>query len=190
MKILHFNPVLLTGVAKTAAFWNIITYRDAYKLFATTGILFNHEGERRGMTFATQKIVYGAVRIKLSLQNELVLGNLDARRDWGHAKDYVEGIYRIMQHDRPDVFCIATGEHYSVRDFVKKTFETLDLDWEQYVRFDPKYLRPKEVPDLCGSADKIKKILGWEPKIKFDELVSKMIESAMENCRKDMILGE
>ena len=185
-----FQPCSPYGVAKLAGFWNTITYRDAYKLFATTGILFNHEGERRGMTFVTQKVVFAAVRIKLGIQKELVMGNLDAKRDWGHSKDYVKAIYAIMQHDNPDVFCVATGEHYSVRDFVITTFDRLGMDWQDYVKFDPKYLRPKEVPDLCGNPEKINKILGWKHEIGFNELVDGMIENAMENVRKEMMCYE
>jgi len=175
-----FNPCSPYGVAKLAAYWLTRTYRDGYNMFASNGILFNHESERRGETFVTKKIVRSAVRIKLGKQNELVLGNLEARRDWGHSRDYCNAIYKILNHYEPDDFVVATGEHYSVKEFLVKVFEKLDLDWEEYVRYDGRYSRPKEVPALMGDPRKIKRVLGWEPQINIDELIDEMITSVME----------
>lgn len=174
-----FSPCSPYGVAKLAAYWMTKTYRDSYNLFASNGILFNHESPRRGETFVTKKIVRAAVRIKMGKQSDLVLGNLDAKRDWGHAKDYCEAIYRIMKHNKPDDFVVATGEYYSVKDFLIKVFQKLDLDWKKYLRFDEKYLRPKEVPALLGDPSKIKRDLGWEPKITVDDLIDEMVDHAM-----------
>jgi len=175
-----FNPCSPYGVAKLAAYWLTRTYRDGYNMFASNGILFNHESERRGETFVTKKIVRSAVRIKLGKQNELVLGNLEARRDWGHSRDYCNAIYKILNHYEPDDFVVATGEHYSVKEFLVKVFEKLDLDWEEYVKYDGRYSRPKEVPALMGDPRKIKRVLGWEPQINIDELIDEMITSVME----------
>jgi len=171
-----FQPCSPYGCAKLAAYWLTKTYRDGYGLFASNGILFNHESPRRGETFVTQKIVRGAVRIKLGLQSDLTLGNLDAKRDWGHSKDYMRAIIAILEHHSPDDFVVATGEYYSVKDFVVKVFTALDLDWKQYVKYDAKYTRPKEVPALLGNPAKIKEILNWTPQITFEELVNEMIE--------------
>ena len=177
------------GAAKLAAFHMCRQYRMGYNMFASTGILFNHESERRGKTFVTAKIVRAACRIKLGLQKELVLGNLSSKRDWGHSMDYMRAIYSIITHDTAAEFVVATGFQHSIQEFMERVFKALDLDWKQYVKFDPKYLRPVEVPDLLGDATKIRKILGWEPKISFDQLVSMMLDSAMEEEKagKDII---
>lgn len=170
-----FNPCSPYGVAKLAAYWMTKVYRDGYGLFASNGILFNHESPRRGETFVTMKIVRGAVRIKLGMQDKLVLGNLKAKRDWGHSKDYMKAIIKILEHNEPDDFVVATGEHYSIQDFLEKVFSALDLDWKEHVGFDPRYTRPKEVPALMGNPTKIKRVLNWEPEIKIDQLVTEMI---------------
>jgi len=180
-----FLPCSPYGVAKLAAYWLVRTYRDAYHIFASNGICFNHESPRRGENFVTKKIVRAAVRIRLYKQDELVLGNLTARRDWGFAGDYVRAMYMILQHSRPDDFVIATGENYSVHDFMKKVFTKLDMDYAQYVDWNlDRYLRPKEVPELCGDATKIRTELGWKPEVSIDQLIDMMIKSAMEEeCR-------
>lgn len=175
-----FQPCSPYGCAKLAAYWITKTYRDGYGIFASNGILFNHESPRRGETFVTKKIVRGAVRIKLGKQKNIILGNLEAKRDWGHSKDYVEAIYKIINHDIPDDFIVATGEHYSIKEFLVKVFESLNMDWHDYIKFDERYTRPKEVPSLLGNPTKIKKVLGWEPTIKIEQLISEMIAHAME----------
>lgn len=177
------------GIAKLASFHATKIYRMGYKMFASNGILFNHESERRGKTFVTAKIIRAACRIKLGLQDKLVLGNLTSKRDFGHSADYCNAIYKIMNHDTPDDFCVASGHQHSIQEFMEKVFELLDLEWQKYVTFDPKYLRPVEVPDLLGDATKIRSILGWTPKIGFDQLVQMMLDSAMEEEKagKDII---
>lgn len=172
-----FNPVSPYGCAKLYAYNMTRAYRTAYGMFAANGILFNHESERRGVNFVTRKITRGAARIKLGLQDKLVLGNLDAKRDWGHSRDYMEAIHMIMQHDRPDDWVVATGEHYTVKEFVQAVFNYFGLDWERYVIQDDVYFRPNEVPALLGDANKIKKVLKWEPKVTFKELVKLMCDS-------------
>jgi len=174
-----FMPCSPYGIAKLAAYWLVKTYRDGYGLFASNGILFNHESSRRGLQFVTQKIVRAAVRIKMKKQSSLVLGNLDAKRDWGHSKDYVRGIYSILQHTIPDDFVIATEEQYTVKEFVIKVFDYLKLDWEQYIKFDSRYTRPKEVPSLLGDASKIRDTLKWKPKIGLDKIIDEMIKIAI-----------
>lgn len=177
------------GIAKLAAFHSTKIYRMGYGLFASNGILFNHESERRGKTFVTAKIIRAACRIKLGLQDKLVLGNLASKRDFGHSADYMNGIYKIMMHDKPDDFCIATGFQHSIQEFMETVFEKLDLEWQKYVSFDPKYLRPVEVPDLLGDSSKIRSTLDWQPKINFEQLVQMMLDSAMEEEKlgKDII---
>lgn len=178
-----FYPRSPYGVAKLFAYWTAVNYRESYGTFASNGILFNHESPRRGETFVSRKITKAAARIKLGLQNELLLGNLDAKRDWGFAKEYVECMWRILQHDKADDFVVATGETHTVRDFLDEAFGYLDLDWSKYVGIDPKYYRPAEVDILQGDATKAKEILGWEPKVKFKELVRLMIDSDLEGLR-------
>ncbi len=164
------------GVAKLASYHLTRQYRDGYGLFATTGILFNHESPRRGGNFVTKKISQAVAKIKLGLQEKLVLGNLEAKRDWGWSPEFVEAIYAIMQHDSPDEFVVATGETHSIEDFVVEAFKHVDLDWEDYVSHDGKYERPNEVPVLLGDASKIKQTLGWKAKMKFSDIVKAMVD--------------
>jgi GDPmannose 4,6-dehydratase len=170
-----FHPRSPYAVSKVAAFWATVNYREAYGLFATNGILFNHESPRRGETFVTRKITRAVARIKAGLQDKLYLGNLDARRDWGYAPDYVEAMWLMLQTDEPEDFVIATGETHSVREFVEAAFEQAGLDWEPHVEIDPRYFRPAEVDELLGDPSKAAEILGWRPKVTFDELVKIMV---------------
>ena len=175
-----FHPRSPYACAKVFAYHSTVNYREAYGLFATNGILFNHESERRGETFVTRKITRAATRIKLGLQEKLYLGNLEAKRDWGHARDYVEAMWLMMQADTADDYVIASGETHSVREFVELAFGYLDLDWQKYVEIDPWYYRPTEVDVLCGDASKARRQLGWEPKVGFKELVNLMIDHDMK----------
>jgi GDPmannose 4,6-dehydratase len=171
-----FHPRSPYACAKVFAYHATVNYREAYNLFACNGVLFNHESERRGETFVTRKITRAATRIKVGLQEKLYLGNLDAKRDWGYAKDYVEAMWLMMQADEPDDYVIATGETHSVREFVEEAFNCLDLEWQKYVEIDPWYYRPSEVDLLLGDATRARTNLGWEPKVKFKDLVRLMIE--------------
>ena len=175
-----FWPRSPYGCAKMYAHWLTVNYRESYNLFACSGILFNHESPRRGETFVTRKITRAATRIKLGLQEKLYLGNLDAQRDWGYAKEYVEMMWLMLQQDNPDDYVIATNETHSVKEFVIETFNQLDLDWEKYVEYDDRYERPAEVDLLIGDPAKAKKQLGWEPKVKFKELVKIMVEADLK----------
>jgi GDPmannose 4,6-dehydratase len=180
-----FYPRSPYAAAKVYAYWMTVNYREAYDLFAANGILFNHESERRGETFVTRKITRAATRIKLGLQERLFLGNLEAKRDWGHAEDYVEAMWLVLQQEKPDDFVVATGETYSVREFVEKVFGCLELDWERHVEIDPRYFRPTEVELLLGDATKAREKLGWEPRVGIDELVRRMVEHDLElACRE------
>jgi GDPmannose 4,6-dehydratase len=172
-----FHPRSPYAVAKVAAFWAVVNYREAYGMFASNGILFNHESARRGETFVTRKITRALARIKHGLQDKLYLGNLDAKRDWGFAGDYVEGMWRMLQHDEGDDFVLATGETHSVREFLETAFARADLDWESHVEIDPKYFRPSEVDVLLGDASKAKDKLGWTPKVGFEELTHMMVDA-------------
>jgi GDPmannose 4,6-dehydratase len=174
-----FNPRSPYGIAKQFAFFSTVNYREAYNMFACNGILFNHESPRRGETFVTKKIVKAAVRIKRMQQDILVLGNLDAKRDWGFAGDYVEAMWLMMQQNKPGDYVIATGETHSVREFLDEAFGQLNLDWTSYVTVDPKYYRPTEVDLLLGDPTKARRDLGWEPKVKFRELVKMMVEAEL-----------
>jgi len=180
-----FNPQSPYACAKVYAFHQTVNYRRSYGLFASNGILFNHESERRGETFVTRKITRAAGRIKVGLQDKLYLGNLDANRDWGYAKDYVEGMWRILQHEQPDDFVLATGRSASVRDFCKLVFEQLDLDYEDYVEIDPRYFRPAEVNFLLGDASKAKQKLGWEAKTSLEELARIMTTYDLELAQRE-----
>lgn len=171
-----FHPRSPYGVAKVYAHFITVNYRESYNMFACSGILFNHESPRRGFEFVTRKITSSVARIKLGLANELRLGNLDAKRDWGFAGDYVEAMWMMLQQDEPDDYVIATGETHSVKEFVELAFRAAGLDWEKYVVIDPKFLRPAEVELLIGSPKKAKENLGWSPKVGFPELVSMMVE--------------
>lgn len=175
-----FYPRSPYGAAKLYAHWITVNYREAYNLFACSGILFNHESPRRGETFVTRKITKAAARIKLGLQQELYLGNLDAKRDWGYAGDYVEAMWLMLQQDEPDDYVIATGETHTVREFLDVAFGHLNLDWRQYVKIDPKYYRPTEVDLLIGDAGKARKQLKWEPRVRFKELATMMVNADLE----------
>ncbi|MBQ6457379.1 MAG: GDP-mannose 4,6-dehydratase [Kiritimatiellae bacterium] len=172
-----FYPRSPYAVAKLYSYWAVRNYREAYGMFAANGILFNHESPRRGETFVTRKITRAVVRIMAGLQDRMYMGNIDALRDWGYAVDYVEGMWRILQHDKPDDFVLATGEMHSVREFLAEAFGAVGLDWEKYVEYDARYARPTEVDQLLGDASKAKRELGWEPKVRFKELVRIMVES-------------
>jgi GDPmannose 4,6-dehydratase len=176
----YFQPRSPYAAAKVYAYWVTVNYREGYNLFACNGILFNHESPRRGETFVSRKITKAAARIKLGRQDKLFLGNLDAKRDWGYAKDYVEAMWMMLQHDKPDDYVIATGETHSVREFLDEAFGHLDLDWKKYVEIDPRYFRPTEVDLLLGDASKAKKILGWKPRVLFKDLVRLMVDADME----------
>jgi GDPmannose 4,6-dehydratase len=174
-----FWPRSPYGAAKVYAYWMTRNYREAYGLFAVNGILFNHESPRRGETFVTRKIATAAARIKAGKQSELFLGNLDAVRDWGYAKEYVEGMWRMLQADEPDDYVLATGTSYSVKDFLGFCFEHVGLDWQDHVRFDPRYLRPSEVDALIGDASKAERELGWKAAVHAPELARIMTEAAV-----------
>lgn len=172
-----FEPRSPYATAKVYAYWMTVNYREACGLYAVNGILFNHESPRRGETFVSRKISKAAARIKLGIQERLYLGNLDAKRDWGFAGDYVQAMWLMLQQDEPDDYVIATGATYSVRDFLDRAFGHLDLDWNQYVEIDPKYFRPTEVDVLLGDATKAKTRLGWTPRVGFEELVRMMVDA-------------
>ncbi len=179
-----FYPRSPYGVAKLYAHWITVNYREAYDLFACSGILFNHESPRRGETFVTRKITKGAARIKLGLQQALYLGNLDAKRDWGYAGDYVQAMWLMLQQDHADDYVIATGETHTVREFLEMVFGYLNLDWKQYTKIDQKYYRPTEVDLLIGDASKAKKQLSWEPKVRFEELAKMMVDADLKAERE------
>ena len=183
-----FHPRSPYAVAKTFAHWQTINYREAYGLYAANGILFNHESERRGETFVTRKITMAATRIKCGLQDKLFLGNLDAKRDWGHAADFVRAMWLILQQDAPDDYVIATGVSRSVREFVIAVFSRLEMDWKKYVEIDPRYSRPAEVDDLRGDPSKANRVLGWTPEISFDQLVDRMIENDMTLAKNEALV--
>ncbi len=172
-----FWPRSPYGVAKVFAYWATVNYRESYGIHATNGILFNHESPRRGETFVTRKITRAVAAIKLGLQQELFLGNLDAKRDWGYAPEYVEAMWMMVQQDQPDDYVVATGETHSVQEFVEAAFGHVGLDWQQYVKYDARYERPAEVDLLVGDASKAKRQLDWEPKVKFQELVQIMVDA-------------
>lgn len=178
-----FHPRSPYGAAKVFAHWTAVNHREAYNLFACNGILFNHESPRRGENFVTRKITRAVAAIKLGLQKTLVLGNLDAKRDWGFAKDYVEGMWRMLQHHEPDDYILATGETHTVQEFCERAFSRVDLNWEKYVVIDPAYYRPTEVNLLLGDASKAKKKIGWSPKTTFAELVDLMVDADLADLR-------
>ncbi len=201
-----FYPRSPYAVAKMYGYWIVVNYREAYGMYACNGILFNHESPLRGETFVTRKITRGLARIKVGLQSELYLGNLDAKRDWGHARDYIEMQWMMLQQEKPQDFVIATGIQYSVREFVRRCAELLDLNltWsgsgvdekaldasgKTVVAVDPRYFRPTEVETLLGDASKAKRELGWTPRTSFDELVREMVESDLEAARRDALVRE
>ncbi|WP_195822450.1 GDP-mannose 4,6-dehydratase [Roseobacter sp. MH60115] len=179
-----FYPRSPYACAKVYSYWQVVNYREAYGLHASNGILFNHESPRRGETFVTRKITRGLARILAGLDDKLYLGNLDAKRDWGFAGDYCDAMWRMLQQDTPDDYVIATGETWSVKDFLRKCFERVGLNWEDYVEFDPRYLRPSEVELLIGDPSKARKQLGWTPKTSFDDLVKMMVDSDLEDHKQ------
>ncbi len=183
-----FYPRSPYACAKVHAYWQTINYREAYGLYTCNGILFNHESPRRGETFVTRKITRAATRIKLGLQDKLYLGNLDAKRDWGFAGDYVEAMWLMLQQGAPDDYVIATGECYSVREFLDETFDYLGLDWQAHVEFDPRYLRPTEVNILQGDASKARRELGWRPKVGMHDLCRMMIDSDLALAERERTL--
>ncbi|HYN37153.1 MAG TPA: GDP-mannose 4,6-dehydratase [Actinomycetota bacterium] len=175
-----FHPRSPYGVAKVFAHWATVNYREAHGLFASNGILMNHESPRRGETFVTRKITRAVARIKSGMQNKLYLGNLDAKRDWGYAPEYVEAMWLMLQQETPDDFVIASGEAHTVREFAQKAFAHADLDWEQYVEIDPNYYRPAEVDYLMGDPSKAERVFGWRARTRFDELVKLMVEADVQ----------
>src|SRR5215813_11292920 len=181
-----FHPRSPYGCAKAYAYHITVNYRESYGLFACNGILFNHESERRGETFVSRKITRAATRIKLGLQDKLYMGNLEARRDWGYARDYVKAMWLMLQAQEADDFVIATGETHSVRDFLDEAFSYLDLDWRDSVEIDPRYHRPAEVDILLGDASKAKKVLGWEPEVDFKQLVRLMVDHDLDLARHEL----
>ena len=178
-----FYPRSPYGVAKVYGHWITVNYRESYNIFGCSGILFNHESPRRGLEFVTHKITHGAARIKLGLADELRLGNLEARRDWGYAGDYVRAMWLMLQQDEPDDYVVATGETHSVEEFVQEAFSYLDLDWKQHVVQDPRFYRPAEVDLLVGDPNKAGEKLGWEPSVDFRQLVRIMVDADMETLR-------
>jgi len=175
-----FHPRSPYGVAKVFAYWATVNYRESYDLFASNGILFNHESPRRGETFVTRKITRAVAYIKTGLQDKLFLGNLDSKRDWGYAKEYVEAMWLMLQQEQPDDFVIATGETHTIREFCELAFHHAGLDWQKHVAFDKRYLRPAEVDILIGNPAKARRVLGWEPKVKFKELVQLMVDADIQ----------
>ncbi|MCD6307840.1 MAG: GDP-mannose 4,6-dehydratase [Candidatus Latescibacteria bacterium] len=184
-----FHPRSPYACAKVYSFWQTVNYREAYGAFAANGILFNHESPRRGETFVTRKITRAATRIKCGLQESLFLGNLDAKRDWGYAGDYVEAMWLMLQQDAPGDYVAATGETHSVREFLDEAFGHLDLDWRDHVKVDSRYYRPAEVDILVGDASKARRDLGWEPKVSFRELVRMMVDADMRIAEKERLLS-
>lgn len=180
-----FHPRSPYAVAKVAGFWQTVNYRESYGMHASNGILFNHESERRGENFVTRKITRAAGRIKLGMQKTLYLGNLEARRDWGHARDYVKAMWLMLQQDRPDDYVVATGESHSVAEFLDEVFGYLDLDWHDFVKTDPRLYRPAEVDYLLGDSSKAQKVLDWKPEITFGELARLMTEHDLDLARRE-----
>ena len=187
-----FHPRSPYGVAKVFAHWATVNYRESYDLFACCGILFNHESPRRGETFVTRKITRAVARIKAGQQKKLYLGNLDAKRDWGYAREYVEAMWLMLQQDQAEDYVIATGETHSVEEFLTEAFSRVNLDWREYVELDPKYLRPAEVDLLIGDASKAKRELNWTPKVTFKELVRLMVDAdvSMVNRSEHEVFGD
>jgi GDPmannose 4,6-dehydratase len=185
-----FEPRSPYACAKVFAHYQTINYREAYGMFAANGILFNHESPRRGETFVTRKVTRAATRIKLGLQKKLYLGNLDARRDWGFAGDFVRGMWLMLQQDEPGDYVLATGEDHSVREWVEGVFSRLDLDMEEHIEFDPRYLRPSEVDLLRGDASRAREALGWKPELSFNGLMDLMIESDLKLAQREKILAD
>lgn len=179
-----FYPRSPYGVAKVYGHWITVNYRESYDLFACSGILFNHESPRRGLEFVTRKVTYGAAQIKLGLAQELHLGNLESRRDWGYAGDYVKAMWLMLQQDRPDDYVVGTGETHSVRELCQVAFGRLDLDWEKYVVVDPQFIRPAEVDLLVSDPAKARQELGWEPQVSFEALIEMMVDSDLAHLKQ------
>jgi GDPmannose 4,6-dehydratase len=179
-----FHPRSPYGVAKVYGHYITVNYRESFGMFAVSGILFNHESERRGIEFVTRKISDGVARVKLGLAEELRLGNLESRRDWGHAGDYVDAMWRMLQQAEPRDYVIATGRTYSVRDFAERAFAVVDLDWQQYVKVDPALQRPADVDFLQGDATRAREELGWTPQVSFEELVRRMVERDLQRLER------
>ncbi len=182
-----FHPRSPYGVSKVYAYWITVNYREAYKIFACNGILFNHESPIRGKQFVTRKITYGVAKIKLGLADELRLGNLEPRRDWGFAGDYVEAMYLMLQQEEPDDYVVGTGKSHSVRDFVERAFKYAGIDnWQKYVKIDPRFKRPAEIYDLKANPQKARKKLGWKPKVSFEELVKMMVDEDVRRLKEKL----
>jgi GDPmannose 4,6-dehydratase len=185
-----FHPRSPYACAKVYSYWQVVNYRESYSMFAVNGILFNHESPRRGETFVTRKVTRAATRIKLGLQDKLFMGNLESKRDWGFAGDYVEAMWLMLQQEEPEDFVVATGETHSVREWIDECFSLLGLDYQKYVETDPRYLRPAEVDLLLGDPAKAKRILKWEPKVKFKDLAKMMIDADMKLAQREKVLKE
>ncbi|CBN55633.1 MULTISPECIES: GDP-mannose 4,6-dehydratase [Kamptonema] len=181
-----FYPRSPYACAKVYAHWQTVNYRESYGMFASNGILFNHESPRRGETFVTRKITRAVARIVAGKQKKLYLGNLDSKRDWGYAKDYVKAMWLMLQHDEPDDYVVATNETHSIREFLDKAFNCVNLDWHEYVEFDERYLRPAEVELLIGDSTKARQKLGWEPSVTFEELVKLMVDSDIKSLEQQL----
>ncbi|MDC1130843.1 GDP-mannose 4,6-dehydratase [Pelagibacteraceae bacterium] len=180
----YFHPRSAYGISKVTGFELTRNYREAYNLFCSSGILFNHESPKRGFEFVTRKITHAVAKIKLNLQKKLILGNINSKRDWGHAKDYVEAMWLMLQQDKPEDFVVSTGTQYSVKDFAKLAFSMVDLDYKKFIEINEKLIRPAEVDSLIGDSSYAKKVLGWEPKINFEKLVKDMVDSDLEFVKK------
>jgi GDPmannose 4,6-dehydratase len=185
-----FHPRSPYACAKVYSYWQVVNYRESYGMFAVNGILFNHESPRRGETFVTRKVTRAATRIKMGLQDKLFMGNLEAKRDWGFAGDYVEAMWGMLQLEKPEDFVISTGETHSVREWIEECFALLGLDWKKHVETDPRYLRPAEVDLLLGDCTKAKALLKWEPKVKFKELAKMMVEADLKLAEREKLLHE
>jgi GDPmannose 4,6-dehydratase len=185
-----FHPRSPYACAKVYSYWQTVNYRESYGMFTCNGILFNHESPRRGETFVTRKITRAATRIKVGLQKKLFLGNLEAKRDWGFAGDYVEAMWMMLQQDKPDDYVIATGETHSVSEFLDEVFGALQLDWKEYVQVDPKYFRPAEVDLLLGDASKARKVLGWQPKVTFKGLARMMVDADLKLAQREKLIAD
>ena len=181
-----FYPRSPYGVAKVYGHWITVNYRESYGLFASSGILFNHESPRRGLEFVTRKITDAVARIKLGVQKELKLGNLDACRDWGFAGDYVRAMWLMLQQEEPGDFVVATGQTKSVREFCQSAFDHVDMDWEEHVQVDPEFFRPADVTTLCGNPARAESLLGWKPEVSFDELVTMMVDADLDRIEREL----
>lgn len=185
-----FHPRSPYACAKVYSYWQTVNYRESYGMHASNGILFNHESPRRGETFVTRKITRAATRIKVGLQKKLFMGNLDAKRDWGFAGDYVEAMWLMLQQDTADDYVIATGETHSVKEFLTEVFGLLDLDWQKHVEVDPRYFRPAEVDLLLGDATKATKVLGWKPKVTFKALAKMMVDADLKLAKRERVMAD